>query len=134
MHRLRRDGWMYLGSLGHWARLQTKPMGIWSSDILMNASAPFGMVRYQITDEKSQPIEGFTFEDCIPLRDNDSLDYPMQWKNRKVNDLLGKVIRIEIEFYNARIYSLTAAYHMLDAQDKWLMDEGKEIDPSRFDY
>lgn len=134
MHRLRKDGWTYLSSQGHWARLQTKPLGIWSSDILLNASALFGMVRYQVTDEKSQPIEGFTFEDCLPLQDKDSLNYRMQWKNGKISDLYGKVIRLEIEFYNAGIYSITANYHVLDAQDKWLMDEGKEIDPSRFDY
>jgi hypothetical protein len=134
MHRLRKDGWMYLGSKGHWARFQTKPLGIWSTDIKINASAPFGVVRYQVTDEKSKPIEGFTFDECIPLQDNDSVNWPMQWEKGKVSDLSGKVIRLEIEFYNAKIYSLTAAYHMLDAQDKWLIEDSKTIDPSRFDY
>jgi hypothetical protein len=134
MHRLRKDGWMYIRSVGHWARIQTKPMGIWSSDILLNASAPFGLVRYQVTDEKSQPIENFTFEECIPLQANDALNWSMQWQKGKLTDLIGKIIRIEIEFYNAKIYSLTTAYHMLDAQDKWLIEDGKTIDPSRFDY
>jgi len=134
MHRLRRDGWMYLESRGHWARIQTKPLGIWSHEILLNASAPFGMVRYQITDERSQPIENFKFEDCLPFKENDAHNWSMQWKHGKISDLIGKVIRIEIEFYNANIYSLTTNYHFLDAQDQWLMKDGQQIDPSRFDY
>ena len=44
------------------------------------------------------------------------------------------VVRLEVEFQNANIYSLTAAYHFLDAQDQWMLKEGKEIDASRFDY
>jgi hypothetical protein len=34
----------------------------------------------------------------------------------------------------AQIYSLTASCHFLDAQDQWMLKEGKEIDTSRFDY
>jgi len=134
MHRLRKDGWMYLSSKGHWARLQTKPMGIWSSEILLNAAAPYGEVRYQVTDEASRPIEGYTFDACVPLKFGDATEWNMVWKGVNVSDLIGKVIRIEIEFFNAHIYSLTAAYHMLDAQDQWLLKDGKAIDPSRFDH
>jgi len=134
LHRLRRDGWMFLRSEGDWARLQTKPLGIWSPEITLNAAAPYGVVRYQITDETSRPIEGFTFDDCVPLENDDRFDWPIRWKNANTQDLLNKVIRLELEFRNANIYSLSMAYHMLDAQDHWLMKEGQSIDPSRFDY
>lgn len=134
LHRMRKDGWMCLKSKGDWARIQTKPLGIWSDAIHLNASAPFGEVRYQVTDEKSQPIEGFTFADCLPLRTDDQLKFQMRWKQASVNDLAGKVVRIEIEFQNAQVYSLTCAYHMLDAEDQWLMKDGKPVDTSRFDY
>ncbi|MHC4994076.1 MAG: hypothetical protein ACYTGQ_03390 [Planctomycetota bacterium] len=134
LHRLRRDGWMYLRSRGDWARMQTKPMGVWSDDIHLNAAAPYGEIRYQLTDERSQPIEGFTFDDCEPFKADDQLDWPLRWKNAKTGDIAGKVIRLELQFENANIYSLTAAYHMLDAQDQWLLKEGKPIDTSRFDF
>ncbi len=134
LHRLREDGFMYLRSRGDWARLQTKPLAVWSSDITLNAAAPYGEVRYQITDEESQPVEGFTFEDCVPLRGEDRFDWELNWNDGRVSDLKGKVIRLEVEFQNAQIYSLTAAYHFLDAQDQWMLKEGKEIDTSRFDY
>lgn len=134
MHRLREDGWMYLTSRGQWARIQTKPLGIFSPEIVLNAAASFGEVRFQVTDEKSQPLEGYTFKDCISLKNNDSQKWPLLWKNKSSVDLIGKVIRFEFEFYNANIYSVTAAYHMLDAQDQWLIKDGNTIEPARFDY
>jgi hypothetical protein len=109
-------------------------LGIWSPEIRMNAAAPFGVVRYQVTDERSQPVEGYTFDDCVPLEADDRFDWPLQWKQALTSELIGKVVRIELEFQNANIYSLIAAYHLLDAQDQWLMKEDKPIDPSRFDY
>ena len=134
MHRLREDGFMYLRPRGDWARVQTKPLAVWSPEITLNASAPFGEVRYQITDEQSQPVEGFTFEDCVPFQGEDQFDWELRWKAADSSDLIGKVIRLELEFQTANIYSLTAAYHFLDAQDQWMLKEGKQIDTSRFDY
>jgi hypothetical protein len=134
LHRLRQDGLMYLCSQGDWARFQTKPLALWSPDITLNAAAPFGEVRYQVTDERSQAVAGFTFDDCVPLRGDDRLDWKLHWKDATPSDLLGKVLRLEFQFENARIYSLAADYHMLDALDHWLLQEGKQIDPHRFDY
>ena len=65
---LRRDGYLYLRSQGDWARFQTKPIALWTPEITMNADARYGEIRFQLTDEKSQPIEGFTFDDCVPFR------------------------------------------------------------------
>jgi hypothetical protein len=134
VHRLREDGFMFLRSRGDWARLQTKPLTVWPGDITLNASAPFGDVRYQVTDERSQPLDGFAFDDCVPMHHADQADWPLRWKERNSGELQGKVIRLELEFQNADVYSLSAAYHFLDAQDQWLLKEGKAIDPSRFDY
>jgi hypothetical protein len=134
MHRLREDGFMYLRPKGDWGRVQTKPLAVWSPEITLNASAPFGEVRHQITDERSQPVVGFTFDDCVPFQGEDQFEWQLRWKTADTSDLTGKVIRLEMEFQNANIYSLTAAYHFLDAQDQWMLKEGKQIDTSRFDY
>ena len=127
MHHLREDGFLYLRPKGDWGRVQTKPLAVWSPDITLNASAPFGEVHYQITDEQSQPVEG-------SLQDEDQFDWKLRWKEADTSVLTGKVIRLELEFQSANIYSLTAAYHFLDAQDQWMLKEGKQIDTSRFDY
>ncbi len=134
MHQMRKDGWMYVQSKGHWAKMLTKPMAIFSDQVYLNARAPFGEIRYRLTDEKSTPIAGFTFEQCIPLKLNDHMKWPLRWTEGQLNQIKGKVVRLELEFHNARIYALYMDYHMLDAQDMWLIRENQPIDTRRFDY
>ena len=100
----------------------------------MNARAPFGEVFFQVTDMKSQPIEGFTFGDCVPIRQDDSMTWPLLWRARKLDELTNKVIRLEVRFRNANIYSFRGDYHFLDAQDWSMVDDGKSIDTSLFDF
>lgn len=135
LHTLRRDGWMRLRPLGDWGRIQTKPLVLWAPSIRLNAAANYGEVRFQITDERSEAIPGFGFDDCVPLRAADALDHPLTWKkNADLAQVVGQPIRIELEFRNADIYALDLSHHFLDAQDMWLLKEGLRVDPTLFDY
>lgn len=134
LHTLRQDGFMYLRSRGDWARLQTKPLAFWTPELQVNLQASHGLARFQITDEKSQPLEGFRFEDCVPLKYVDGTSLPVAWKKAKLDAVVGKVVRLEVELQNAELYSLSAAYHFLDANDKWRLLDEKEIDTRLFDY
>jgi hypothetical protein len=135
VHRLRRDGWMYLRSRGDWARLQTKPFTLFGGPISLNVSAPYGEVRYQVTDEKSQPIEPFTFENCVPLKGVDTLSGPLQWNDAPdLSPLVGQALRLEIKFRSANLYAIDMAHHFLDAQDMWLLRDGKQVPAKLFDY
>jgi hypothetical protein len=134
LHTLRKDGFMYVASRGDWARMQSKPLAIWTPEILINAEARFGEVLYQITDEKSVPVEGFTFDDCAALQAQDDLGYPLAWKDVSLDAVVGKVIRLEFRWRNAKIYSLAASYHFLDAHDQWMLYDGKTIDTELFDF
>ena len=134
MHQMRKDSWMYLQSKGHWAKILTKPMAIFSDEIYLNAQAPFGEIRYQLTDEKSVPIQGFTFNNCKPLKLEDQMKWPLRWEGSSLDQIKGKVVRLEMEFHNANIYAFYMDYHMLDAEDMWLIKEGQTIDTQWFDY
>lgn len=134
LHRLRKDGWMYLGSLGDWARIQTKPFVLFEGEIRVNANAKYGEMRFQLTDEKSEPIEGFSFDDCLPLRGEDVLDFSVRWKGADLAAAADQVLRLEIEFRQANLYSLEMHHHFLDAQDKWLIEDGKPVPAKRFDF
>jgi hypothetical protein len=135
VHRLRKDGWMCLRSRGDWARLQTKPLTLFDSSIVLNVSAPYGEVHFQLTDEKSQPLEHFSFDDCVPLRGIDTLHGELQWKGSgDTKELTGKVLRLEVKFRNANLYAIEMAHHFLDAQDKWLLMDEKKIPARHFDY
>ncbi len=134
MHQIRKDSWMYLQSKGHWAKILTKPMAIFSDEIYLNAQAPFGEVRFQLTDEKSTPIEGFTYENCIPLKMDDQMRYQLRWDGNGLAQIKGKIVRLEMEFNNANIFAIYMDYHMLDAEDMWLLKEGQSIERRWFDY
>lgn len=135
LHTLRKDGFMYLKSRGDLAEFQTKPLVLRDGEVTVNAQAPFGEVLFQITDMKSQPIEGFTFDNCLPMKRDDSIAWPLLWwGKKKLDELVNKVIRLEVRFRNANIYSFQADYHFLDAQDWSMIDDGKSIDTSLFDF
>lgn len=102
--------------------------------IWINARANHGEVRFQLTDERSQPLAGFEFENCLPLRSAESLAHPLRWKNVSLKDAVGKVLRLELKFRNANIYSLDMEYHFLDAQDQWLLKDGKPVEALLFDF
>ena len=133
LHRLRKDGWMYLESRGDWARFQTKPFVVFAPEIKINANAAYGEVRFQLTDEKSNPIEGFSFDDCQPMR-GDELSHALRWKNADLKSALSTPLRLEIEFRQAQIYALEMAHHFLDAQDLWLLKNQKPVPAVRFDF
>lgn len=134
LHRLRKDGWMFLSSRGDWARIQTKPFVLLEEGIRVNANASYGEMRFQLTNEKSEPIEGFTFEDCIPLRGKNELAFPLRWKKGDLEDVTDQVLRLEVKFRQANLYALEMNHHFLDAQDQWLIKDGKPVPTKRFDF
>jgi hypothetical protein len=134
LHTLRTDGFMYLASGGSWASLITKPLVLFDGRLTMNAQAPHGEVLYQLTNLASEPIEGFTFDDCQALVAGDSLRSPLTWQGKPADELVGKVVRLQIKLRDARLYALRGEFHFLDAQDRAMLDDGKPIDPSMFDF
>jgi hypothetical protein len=136
LHTLRKDGWMYLASKGDWARIQTKPFALFSPEIRINAAAKYGEVRFQVTDEKSEPLEGFTFEDCVPMRGVDSVSHVLKWKDGSdLKALIDRPLRLEVKFRQAKLYAFEMAHHFLDAHDLWWLKDGKKLEPQRrFDF
>jgi hypothetical protein len=140
MHSLRKDGFRYFSSQGEWATFTTKPLAILGEHMELNAEATLGDIRIQITDcrwsassDRHKPIEGYTFEDFIPIRNADSVRFPLRWKNRRnLGELVNTCVRFNVQFRNARIYSFRGKYHFVDAQDERLTRDGMPIDTALF--
>lgn len=141
LHTLRKDGFRYFCPAGDWASFTTKPMAIFNPHMELNAEATLGEVQVQITDCQwagtdgiNKPIEGYTFDDFIPLKNEDSLRFPLRWKNRQnMEELVNKCIRLCVRFRNAKLYSFRGHYHFIDAQDERLIRDGMPIDTTLFD-
>lgn len=133
LHTLRKDGFTYLESRGGTAFLQSKPFAVLGGTAMANVAAPYGEARFQLVDLKSEPLEGFTFDDNEAIRRADVPAHPLRWRGGALDDLQGRALRIEVKFRDARLFGFRGDWHFLDAQDAWLLDDGKPIEPTRFD-
>ena len=134
MHRLRRDGFMYLTSRGHWATFTTKPLLLQEPELFLNALGPHGEIQYQLTDLESRPLAGFTFDDCAPRSECDGLRLPLEWRERSLTEVLSRPVRLEIRFRHARLYAIRGDFHFADALDVARADDGQPVNTELFDF
>ncbi|MDP8229037.1 MAG: hypothetical protein P9M15_06250 [Candidatus Electryoneaceae bacterium] len=135
MHKLRKDGFTYLSACGHWGGFITKPLVMKELEIFANIQVPYGDMLYQITDLLSAPIEGFTFDDCVPFKNTDSLSQKLSWKSgNDMSSLKNKVIRLQVKMRNGRLYSFSGDFHFVDALDVTLINDDKPINDDFFDF
>ncbi len=128
MHRLRRDGFMYIRTKGYWGEFTTRPFAVFGAEFTMNAEALTGEVQFELRDTMNESLEGYTFDDCIPLKFDDAQKHPLKWKNKKsLKEFIGGQVRLHIRFYNARIYSFRGDYHITDAHDMRLLKDGENM-------
>ncbi|MHC4878089.1 MAG: hypothetical protein ACYTGL_16670 [Planctomycetota bacterium] len=127
LHTLRKDGLTYLETAGDHGRFISKPMVFTSDELSINASAPHGELRFQLTDMESHPIEGYTFDDSAPLRAGDSMNFPIRWKTASLADVTEKIVRLEVQMRHARLFAIRGQFHFIDAQDRSLIQDGQTI-------
>ena len=106
---LRRDGFVYLESDGGKGVVATRPVYWRSGSLELNAQAPAGWVRVQISTAHGKPIEGFSFEDCDVLHADD-VKWRPTWRGRGLDSIANTMVSIEIELENARLYALRGDY------------------------
>ena len=75
-----------------------------------------------------------TSGNCVPMRGNESLGHSLGWKDTKLTDATNKVLRLELKFHDANIYAIDMEHHFLDAQDQWLIKDGKPVEALLFDF
>ena len=121
VYKLRRDGFVYLQT-----KEKEKPAVVISREKLwnggelhLNLQAKRATVAvYTSSDPKKQgnplgfarPMEGFTHEDCIAF-EGDSKDWiPVFKSGKKLADLKGETLVIEVKFEDGKLYSLSGDY------------------------
>jgi hypothetical protein len=86
----------------------TTPAVILAGDKLaLNVDAAKGEVKVQVTDVDGDPIAGFAFDDCKPIKD-DSLDAAVDWK-KPLSSLRGQPSRLEFLVSNASLFAFDLA-------------------------
>lgn len=108
--KLRVDGFASLHAAGkvHGAQMVnteqyviTRPLDFTGHELFINTKADNGSIRVEVltgdTDDKLEPIPGFTVKDCVPMT-GDGIELAVHWEtHRDLKSLAGK--RIRLKFY-----------------------------------
>ena len=127
-YRIRKDGFCGLEGMGVGAPgiVVARAMQLLKDDLSFNVNASCGIARFAILKDiepSDEPVtsqfhpkshqdfyEGFSFDDCVPFEQSDSVDVIPQWKEHKLKELVGKrvLIAVELKFAMLHAISLTA--------------------------
>ena len=107
-YEIRKDGFCGLEANTTNGLIVTKSFELVEPELYVNANATFGAVRFSIIDHRGNTYEGFGFDDCIPLV-NDEIRHPISFKEHSLSELVGKRIRLSICMDGAVLHCIEGA-------------------------
>ena len=78
--------------------------------LLVNADAHAGEMKVRVSDELRKPIAGFDYDDAPPFT-GDSVAHEVKWNGKSLDEMKGKVIRLEFQLKDADLYTFRAVPH-----------------------
>ena len=101
---------------------------------MLNALAPHGEIQQQLTDLGSRPLAGLTFDDCVPLKECHGLRLPLEWRERRLTEVLSQPVRLEVRFRHAHLYAIRGNFHFADALDVARADDRQPVNTDLLDF
>lgn len=114
-YKIRKDGFCGIEGMGGGAPgfVLTKGLQLLKNDLSFNVNASCGIARFGIMRDIDQPnstidfYEGFSFDDCVPFTQSDSVDIVPHWREHKLQELVGKRAYIAVELKFAILHAMT---------------------------
>lgn len=106
LYDIRKEGFCALEGNGADSIVYLKPIYFEGGDITVNADASSGKLSVAIIEANGKPIEGFGFEDCISMENENSVERKISFKNSDIESLKGRRVRIALRLDGARLYSI----------------------------
>jgi hypothetical protein len=101
----RLDGFVSLDAGDEKGEVITKPLVFEGDQLQLNIAAS-GAARVALLDQTGKPFEGFSLDDCVPIRADD-VRKTVSWKNgAEVGELAGKPVRVNFELRDAKLYAM----------------------------
>ncbi|WP_395743848.1 hypothetical protein [Prosthecobacter sp.] len=76
-------------------------------DLSVNVDAHAGGLKVRVSDELRKPVSGFDYAD-MPVFQGDSVAQTVKWTGRSLDELKGRVIRLEFQLHDADLYTFRA--------------------------
>ena len=86
------------------ALLQTQPVSVAAGALQLNIEGHDGTARAALFDEGAEPIDGFGFDDCLPI-DEDNVRAEVRWRNAGISQLTGRRVILMVELNAGTIWS-----------------------------
>jgi len=102
---IRKDGFCGIEGMRGGSQVITKSMQFLKGDLTLNINASVGFARFGLMNAKGEFYEGFSYEDSVSFT-GDGVKIKPEWKNAKIDSLVGKQVRIAIELNNATLHSV----------------------------
>jgi hypothetical protein len=102
---LRRDGFASMAAGGTPRSLTTRPVRFSGKRLFVNVDSTAGEMRVEILDAHNETLKGFSADECLPLRTNNTLT-PVRW--RAGNDLArlaGQPVKFRFHLRDARLFA-----------------------------
>ena len=116
-YTLREDGFICLKAGDEPGSIFTRQMLLNSGNFSINIKCTDGQATCAVYDMYSNPIEGFGHADCIPFSGDSTAWNPVFRSGRKVEELAGNIVTLEITFSNGELYAISGDYvHMMNQE------------------
>ncbi|MCX6898915.1 MAG: hypothetical protein NT105_09460 [Verrucomicrobia bacterium] len=100
----RRHGFASLDAAGR-GRVETKPLRLGASSLVINADASRGQLRVALLEADGRPIDGCAFEDSETLH-ADSTRWTARWRSRAASPT-DRPVRVVVEMTDSRLFSVS---------------------------
>jgi hypothetical protein len=103
----RLDGFVSLDAGPSGGTIETLPLRCPAARLVLNADASRGLIRVEALDDAGVPLDGYSADDCIELR-NDAIRHTVRWQQR---DTLPRNPSVRLRFHlrDASLFSFQLA-------------------------
>ncbi len=129
-YTIRKDGFAGLENSSFGGKITTKTIELLKPDLRINIAVPFGRARFALLDPDGEPYEGFSFDDSVPFS-GDEISLKPRWKEKGIDELTGRRMRISVDITSGIIYSIQATMRPSIRVSQSSFGNGMQLEPER---
>ena len=117
VYDLRRDGFVYLEAGSDTGLVGTRALYWRGGEASLNVNATGGEVRVRIVTAHNEPVPGYGFDDCTAIAGDQTVWSPRWGNGRTMNALAGRMVRMDIQMRNAKLYAFRGNFVLSRAHE-----------------